>query len=128
MFARPVGPIIDRMVSCGVGAAAPVAHPYQFVETALMFMDVRYMREIDFIRRYDWPNSPRLPIIEYRVEAILDSGGKYFALPLKGTRDDGKGMVARNIKTLFPTGADWLHHASIATFRAFLELNQLQEG
>lgn len=126
LFFRPIAPIIDRMAACGVGAAAPMAHPYMFIETGLMFMDLAYMREIDFIRRYDWQNSPKMPVVEQRVEAIFDSGGRYFSLPLKGTRDDGNGIVAKNLRTLFPAGCQWLHHASVATFRAFLAMNDLQ--
>ena len=38
LFARPVASIIKKLERYGVGAACPVALPYAFIETGLMFL------------------------------------------------------------------------------------------
>ena len=128
LCARPVGPIIARMAACGVGAAAPMAWPHQqMIETALLFMDMRWVRESDFIARYDWEHSPTgLPLPEQRVEAIL--ADKFFALPLRGARNDLGQITAGNIKQAFPAGCDWLTHATPGVFRAMMAANGLSEA
>lgn len=127
LMARPVAPIIDKMARHGVGAAAPIAHPYQYIETALLFLDMRWVRESEFIARYDWANPPPAgPLPELRVEAIL--GDKFWPLPLRGARNDLGTITAKNMGQVFPQGISWLTHANTATFRAFLALNGLQEA
>jgi hypothetical protein len=125
LLARPVTPIIDRMVQCGVKAACPMANPYAMIETALTFMDVAYMQEIDFIRRYDWGTAPGTPLCEFRVEELL--GDRFMALPLRGMRNDLGGLTPRNIRTMFSNGCDYLTHCSPAVFRAMLDMNGLSE-
>lgn len=125
LLARPVAPIIDKMVRCGVKVASPMANPYVWIETALTFMDVGYMREIDFIRRYGWETAPFTPLIEFRLEEIF--GDKFFALPLRGIRNDLGALTPRNLRQMFPMGVDYLHHCSPAVFRAFLAMNGLDE-
>ena len=126
LFARPVAPIIDRMARFGVGAAAPMANPWHYIETALLFLDMRWVRESDFIARYDWEHSPAAPLPEQRVQAIL--ADKLWALPLRGMRNDLGALTAGNMAGRFPEGIDYLTHATPATFRAFLAMNDLQEA
>jgi hypothetical protein len=127
LFARPVAPIIERMARFGVGAAAPMANPYQFIETALLFLDMRWVREADFIARYDWEHPPLGgPLPEQRVESILSD--KFFALPLRGARNDLGTITPRNMGQMFPQSIDWLTHATPAVFRAMMGMNGLAEA
>lgn len=127
LLARPVGPIIEKMAAFGVGAAAPMANPWHYIETALLFLDMRWVRESDFIARYDWEHSPVGPLLpEHRVEAIL--ADRFWALPLRGGRNDFGTLTARNMGQMFPQGIDWLTHSTPAVFRAMLQANGLPEA
>jgi hypothetical protein len=120
LFARPVSEVIDRLVRNGVRAAAPMAIPYQFVETALMFLSVPYIKEIDLIGRYDWERPPANGLLpEQRIGAICAEA--MFALPLRGFRND-MGVTAAHLKRMFPQGIDWIHHAELMVLRKFLEM------
>jgi len=90
LFARPVMPILEKMERTGVEIACPFDGMYGFVENGIVFASVAYLASIDFIGRYDWPNSPKpetfdaLP--ERRFEKIVEA--ELFTLPLWGLRDD----------------------------------------
>lgn len=121
LFAQPVDTVLRKMLEWGVPAAAPMAAPYQFIETGLIFLSTAYLAKTNFIQRYDWENAPRHPMPETRVVDILGSG--LFALPLRGLRNDIGGVTASNISKLFPDGIDWITHAEPAIVRRFLEMN-----
>lgn len=123
LLARPVAEIIDKMARNGVKAAAPMAFPYQFTETACSFWSVDYLREIDLIGRYDWENPPANGLLpEQRIDQIC--AGEMFALPLRGFRND-MGVTAEQLPRLFPGGIDWIHHAELPVMRKFLEMNDV---
>lgn len=121
LFARPVSEVINRMAAHGVKAAAPMAFPYQFTETALMFFSVPYLREIDLIGKYDWEHPPSNGLLpEQRVQAICADA--MFALPLRGFRNDMR-VTADRLPAMFPQGIDWITHAELPVLRKFLEMN-----
>lgn len=123
LLARPVAEIIDKMARNGVKAAAPMAFPYQFTETACSFWSVDYLRELDLIGRYDWENPPANGLLpEQRIDQIC--AGEMFALPLRGFRND-MGVTAEQLPRLFPGGIDWIHHAELPVMRKFLEMNDV---
>ena len=123
LFARPVSEVIDRMVRNSVRAAAPMAIPYQFVETALMFLSVPYIREIDLIGRYDWEHPSANGLLpEQRIGAICAEA--MFALPLRGFRND-MGVSAVQLERMFPQGIDWIHHAELPVLRKFMEMQNV---
>lgn len=120
LFARPVAEVIAKMVRNGVKAAAPMAIPYQFIETGLSFWNVDYLREIDLIGRYDWEHPPTNGLLpEQRIGEIC--AGEMFALPLRGFRNDTR-MSAEQLPRLFPTGIDWITHVELPVARKFLEM------
>ena len=43
LFSRPVAGFLEKMDRMGIPFACPMAAPYQFLETGLMFMDVKAM-------------------------------------------------------------------------------------
>lgn len=120
LFARPVAEVIDKMCRSGVRAAAPMAIPYQFIETALSFWNVAYLREVDLIVRYDWEHPPPNGLLpEQRIGDIC--AGELFALPLRGLRNDMR-MSADMIQRSFPAGIDWITHAELGVLRRFVEM------
>lgn len=123
LFARPVAEVIAKMAANGVRAAAPMAMPYQFIETALSFWNVAYLKEVDLIGRYDWRHPPANGILpEQRIGQIC--AGELFALPLRGLRND-MGMNAQQLQQSFPTGIDWITHAELPVLRKFVEMNDV---
>lgn len=123
LFARPVAEVIGKMARNGVRAAAPMAIPYQFIETALSFWNVAYLREIDLIGRYDWEHPPANSMLpEQRISDIC--AGEMFALPLRGFRNDMR-RPASELPRLFPQGIDWIHHAELDVLRKFVEMQDV---
>lgn len=119
LFARPVADVISKMAANGVMAAAPMAMPYQFIETALCFFSVPYLREVNLIDRYDWEHPPADRLPEQRIADICADA--LFALPLRGFRND-MGVSAAQLPRLFPQGIDWITHADLPVLRAFVEM------
>lgn len=120
LFARPVAEVIAKMAANGVRAAAPMAMPYQFIETALCFFSVPYLRQVDLITRYDWEHPPANGLLpEQRIAAICEDA--LFALPLRGFRND-MGVSANQLPRMFPTGIDWITHAELPVLRKFTEM------
>ena len=126
LFARPVMPVLRRMREFGVKIASPLAVPYQFIEPALMFMEVAYIRGTRLVERYDWPNSPMAPISEVMLEGLI--GADFWPLLLRGCRNDMNQVTANNIGTIFDLGCDWITHCKdLAVYRAFLKMNGFGE-
>jgi hypothetical protein len=119
LFVRPVRLTLDRMRARGVRVTAPWAWPYMFPETGLMLMDAAWVRETRLAERYD-RSSTLVP--ELQIEQLL--GDEWFVAPLRGARDDDAEM---DLYTSFYGYPDWLTHASIEKFQAFLAVNGLQE-
>ena len=109
------------LVRAGVKVAAPVAHPWQWLETALWFTDVGYVRDAELVARYDWENVTPTDFPEVRLERLIE--GDVFALPFRGYRNDLGAVTAQNMRKFFPTGIDWITHADPAVCREFLRVN-----
>lgn len=129
MLARPVGPIIEKMARSGVKAACPMDCQYNFLENGLMFLDVAYLRDSDFVRRYDWPSRTRsadaMEIPEMVFERLMED--VLFTLPLRTYRDDMKRITPNNIEHAFPYGIDAITHmASIECYERFLEMKGIK--
>ncbi len=121
LLARPVAPIIAKMEAVGVRIAAPMANPHQFIETALMFMDVQHMFESKFIEAYDWEQVTPGIFPENRIWQIMEQ--TLFGLPMRGLRNDLGQLTPKTMARMFPLGMDWLTHADPATLRAFMGVN-----
>lgn len=129
LFARPIDPIFDKLAATGVKCAAPMDMTYWFIEAAIIFFDVKWLVERNFIARYDWENPPAelspANISERRVE--LACGNDFFCLPLRGLRND-KGMLKRTelVKERNPYGLDYLTHLNdFGLIPPFLQMNDL---
>ena len=46
--------VIAKMQQHNLGGLSTIATKWNFMEIGLVFMDCNYLREIDFLRRYDW--------------------------------------------------------------------------
>lgn len=125
IFARPVGPIIEKMAKFGVKAACPMDCQYSFLENGLMFLDVAYLRDSDFVGRYNWESRTRsadpMEIPEMVFERLMED--VLFTLPLRTYRDDMKRLTPNNIEHAFAYGIDAVTHlASIECYERFLEM------
>ena len=125
LFARPVGPIINRLIRHGINCAAPMAIPHSFTATELSFWNVEYLRQIDLIGKYDWKNPPAGVLPEQRIDAIC--AYEMFALPLRGMRND-HGIPASVLRRAFPAGIDWITHAELPVCLEFLRMNGIEWG
>ena len=126
LFAPPVMPIIEKMKRTGVKVVSPgFATPYQFLEWGISFFDVNYIRESKFIERYDWPNTPRWPIAEIRLEKLF--GDEVFVIPFRGVRNETNIVNMGSLSNNFPYGPpDWITHCDdLNLYYHFLNLNNL---
>lgn len=121
LLARPVQPILDKMIRTGVKIACPLEPQYLMVENGIIFADVAYLRDSKFIERYDWENPPtdgRLP--ENRFEDLVSD--ELFLLPLRGLRNDFGAITPQNVGR----APDWITHASSEVYAAFLKVNGIK--
>jgi hypothetical protein len=127
LFARPVKETLQKMETHGgIKITAAMANPYQFIETGLLFMSVRYMKWLKFIEKYDWETVTPDMLPEVRTANIM--GTALFALPLRGLRNDLGQLTPARMPTMFPYGIDWVTHADAATCREFCRVNDGGRG
>jgi hypothetical protein len=108
LFRHPVMPIVRQMDADNVDAASilsvPGLPPAVEVETGLMFFRVGYLRESNFIARYDWPSRQRFPSPETVIHDIL--GDHLKLMPWKGRRGYRPLYAPGEVRKL-----DWITHA-----------------
>lgn len=125
LFKRPVRPIVHDMHSLEYkSVSTPVVGTKRveqgWVETGLMFFSVRYLKDIDFIKKYDWPHRKASPTPEKVVADIL---GKDCQLAdWKAWRGDKNQITIDNLQVL---DLDWVTHCwdNDAVYDKFVELN-----
>lgn len=124
LFRRQVMPICRDMRRDGIKVASiPVLSGNRvlrdWVETGLMFFDVRYLRQVEFIKKYDWPNRQVRPTPEAVVLKILGNDLRW--MPWKGIRQDKSPHISH--KNIAAAGYDWIthFHADIWAYDKFLE-------
>ena len=124
----PVGPIIEKMDRCGVRVACPMDTQYAFLENGLMFLSVAYLRDSNFVSRYNWPSRVRssdpMDIPEMVFEKLM--ADELFTLPIRTYRDDQGVLTAHNLEHLFPYGLDALTHTKFEVYQRFLELKGIK--
>ena len=118
LFAEPVSVYINDMKAQGKVMAQPHSSPHNWMESALFFADVAWMRETNFPMRYNWPgmlwtaSSHIFP--EHRLTSLCPKP-KYLGVHMLGCRDEERPV------TLEEAGYyDWLTHSKRATYEAFL--------
>ncbi|MDE2097112.1 MAG: glycosyltransferase [Patescibacteria group bacterium] len=125
IFAKPVGPVIEKLARTNIKVAMPIATPFLFTETALCFASVPYLEKIDFIGKYDWQNPPRdqpFNIPEVRCEKIF--ADDLFVLLLRGYRGHGGSVTWGNWDRCAAYGLDWLHAVpDMGLYRRMLRMN-----
>lgn len=123
IFAHPIAPTIDKMDLSAVKVCSPMAAPYQFPETGLMFFALDYVEESDFIKRYDWEHSPKWPIVEWRFLHLVER--HYWQLPIHGLRNDHNQANVANLPNMFPykPPAFLTHCQDFALYYRMLDLN-----
>ncbi|HCM83643.1 MAG TPA: hypothetical protein PKW15_00660 [Alphaproteobacteria bacterium] len=96
LFRNPVTPILDQMDTHHLHVLSTNIKynkffPLDWMENTIMFMRTSYLREKDFIRRYDWNGNwtrdNPLYVPEHRCKAILEP--EVFYKPWQGVRGDG---------------------------------------
>jgi hypothetical protein len=119
LFAQPVTPIIALMKSKGKVMAQPHSSPHNWMESALTFMDVNWMREIGFPTKYNWPGmiwtkeSHVFP--EHKLTSIAGTRG-HLQLEMLGARDEHPRPIGLDEIVYY----DWITHSKRETYEAFL--------
>ncbi len=73
--------------------------------------DLKWFREFDFIRRYDWPNRKGEPLEEAGEIIYANIFGSHAQpLPIRGERGDAIGLNVSNVGQLYPDGIDIATH------------------
>lgn len=126
LMARPIMPIAKRVVAHNVAVAAPMDSLHWFLETQLMFMSVAWLKEIDYVKTYDWKRTDvQRNFHEVYMEQI--AGDRLFSLPLRGLRNDLDKVTVNNLSLAFPRGIDYISHCrDFQVYRAFLARNGIQ--
>ena len=111
---QPVAPTIEKMARSGVKVACPFDTTYGFLENGLMYLDVAYLRDSNFVSRYDWKSRTRTTdpnqIPEVVFERLLED--VLFTLPMRGLRNDFDRLTVNNFDHMWPYGGpDYLTHA-----------------
>lgn len=104
----PVMPIIERMKRETIAVASvPVEGTKRkeigWVETGLMFFNVKWLAETKFIERYDWANRKERPTPERVIFDLI--GADLTMLPLRAERADKSQVTVDNVGDL-----DWVTH------------------
>lgn len=125
LFSRPITTIIEKMDRAGVKVACPLNITWQTISTSTMFFNVNYLKDINFVDQYDWPNRRKegnesLP--ERVCEHIFQD--ELFILPFRGIVNDRHQVTRANLKEAFPFGCDWITHCKdFGVYEEFMRLN-----
>ncbi len=90
LFSGDIDSVIERMEREKVGFLVPWNNIYKWVETGLMFMNLDYLRKVDFINKYNWPKRTVKPTPEEVVGKIVKDEWKKLEMP--GGRNDNQWM------------------------------------
>lgn len=123
LFVHPVAWAFDQMTK-PYGCAGRTVHGY-LENNVAFFSDLKWLREFDFVGKYDWPNrigdKQGEEAGEYIWERIL--GEHLEVLPLRGGRMRSRNITAANFRKAFPDGCDFITHADADTNAIFLRQN-----
>ncbi len=118
LLRKPVMPIVEQMARDGIKVASvPIgygeAQRSTWVETGLMFFDVAWLKQSNFIAGYDWQNRTAKPEPEIVIRKLL--GNDLVMLPLKAERSDKGEISVANV-----TQYDWITHCAPEVYDAFV--------
>lgn len=106
---------------CGVNGTK--FKEFAWVETGVMFLSVPYVRDNDFIERYNWPDGkskkyPHTP--EAVIYQMLVDDGVLTTAPIKTMRDD-KGILTKDNVGEY----DWISHTTPEIYSTFVTKSQV---
>lgn len=123
IFRLPCRPIIEQMKKEKMKVVTtPVSGMTRdmpgWIETGLMFFSTRYLKDSDFIRRYDWPNRKAHPTPEKIIGDLIANDVKL--MPWRARRGDKNNITSGNVLGL---NLDWLTHCwtDIEPYEKFAE-------
>jgi hypothetical protein len=131
LFAPAVEPICAKLARHKIGWASPLEPTYRWVENQIMFLDVEWLRETNFIERFGWKTPvnklDRKTYVEVRMER--DFAEDLFILPIRGFRNEGQRVTWNNIDKQFEDGClDYLCHcADFGLYEKFLRLHGIKQ-
>ena len=118
LLARPVDELVAEMHAADKHFAQPDFPTRRFKESDIFVADVAWLRDTDFIGRYDWPSVrpcvEGFPPPEERLAALTEAS--HYTLSIHGVRANDHAVTEETARTL-----DWLTHADQRQYRAFLE-------
>jgi len=121
LFKGRIETVVSMMRKSKIKVVSPrvsvIAGDVPRLETGLVIMDVRYLKEIDFVARYDWTVTQRIPCPEARVAAIF--GGDWCVWGLPGGRNDRRDLNGK-IREIY-----YLTHAPLNQLREFASCDLL---
>jgi hypothetical protein len=118
------------VASTGVAGLRNPLMAMQWIETGLMFFSVDYIKQTNFIGKYDWPNRKATPTPERWIRMAVLSGldtDKLRIMPWKALRADKNQITVDNIAEL---DLDWVTHqhnsAQQGVYQKFVEITLCQ--
>jgi len=127
LFRLAVLPITMQMQASGIKVASvPIGYGEHqrstWVETGLMFFDVGFLRDSNFIAGYDWPNRQERPTPEVVIRKML--GSALTMMPWNAERSDKNEINAGNVLSY-----DWITHVKDpAVYDLFVHASMPKEG
>lgn len=122
LFRKPVVKFCEFMEEqtlgafvCGVNGTR--YQEFSWVETGIMFFSVPYIKDSQFVSRYNWPDGkskqyPNTP--EAVIWNMLREDRQLNTVPIRVMRDDKNQLTLDNIRKF-----DWISHTSPNLFRKF---------
>lgn len=83
-------------------------------ETGLMLFDVEWLRQTNFVEKYDWQRRSKYPEPERIIQELC--GFDLQLMPWRGMRDDFNELTVDNVAD---RNLDWLTHASLPVMERF---------
>lgn len=123
LFRQPVAKFCEFMREqeipafvCGVNGTK--FKEFAWVETGIMFFSVPYIRESNFIERYNWPDGeskkyPNTP--EAVIYRMLNADDALNTAPINVMRDDKNILTVENVEEY-----DWISHAAPNIYSTFV--------
>lgn len=98
--------VIAKMEQENLKVVSTICKPYGGLETGIMFMQTQFMKDIDFIKKYDWPNKIASDYPEHIVESLIGSENITY-MNWIGARVDGQFITKQAVAKF-----DYITHCS----------------
>lgn len=120
LFTVEVDTLVDQMRKENIKYGTVRGDPYAWMEGGIVFAEVEWLQDIDFIGRYDW-EGVRLGIFpEFRLMNI--AGTNLHDFNIYGRRNDD-GLITPDSAM----GVRWITHAPKEVYEEFIRVNGMGE-